>query len=507
MEYQESMSASALAQIRNQIFDSLHLHNWADGIMDLIDTLSSAGQVRSVVELSLQPAFHGRHYSGLYKAVRYFPLSGSQLRAIFADYLPHPQERPFRLLAVDTVPHPRPFADCLQDRGYIYQPNPTPGGKPVAVGHTYSLLAFLPERESASSPPWVVFLDARRVATDQNAAQVAQEQVSQWLEVQEQTEQPLPACRTLVEADTRFSTPDFIYPLAAEKGSNVLVRVRSNRVFFCPPPQSERATRGHPRWYGKRFALDDPTTWPHPDEEESWEETTHRGRTLVVHLEAWRGMRMRGTRQWPMHLCPCTLIRVWTTAPEGEMVHPRPLWLALFGPCQPAPRHGGPAPRHGGPAACGSGGGQEEWPLREVVRAYLQRSHQEHGHRFLKRNLLATTYQTPEVRNEEHWWRLVLVAAFQIWLARDVAQSLPRPWERYLFQRQEGGASPKAVPPSHVQRDMGRIIRALGSPARRLQPRGKPVGRRKGMRLTPRARPGIVRKGATKGSQTASQPN
>jgi len=179
------MSASALAQFRNQIFDSLHLHNWADGIMDLIDTLSSAGQVRSVVELSLQPAFHGRHYSGLYKAVRYFPLSGSQLRAIFADYLPHPQERPFRLLAVDTVPHPRPFADCLQDRGYIYQPNPTPGGKPVAVGHTYSLLAFLPERESASSPPWVVFLDARRVATDQNAAQVAQEQVSQWLEVQD----------------------------------------------------------------------------------------------------------------------------------------------------------------------------------------------------------------------------------------------------------------------------------------------------------------------------------
>ena len=65
MEYQESMSASALAQFRNQIFDSLHLHNWADGIMDLIDTLSSAGQVRSVVELSLQPAFHGRHYSGL----------------------------------------------------------------------------------------------------------------------------------------------------------------------------------------------------------------------------------------------------------------------------------------------------------------------------------------------------------------------------------------------------------------------------------------------------------
>ena len=104
------------------------------------------------------------------------------------------------------------------------------------------------------------------------------------------------------------------------------------------------------------------------------------------------------------------------------MVYPRPLWLALFGP------------------------GQEEWPLREVVRAYFQRSHQEHGHRFLKRNLLATAYQTPEVRNEERWWRIVLVAAFQIWLARELAQTLPRPWERYLHRRREGGEGEKEVP-------------------------------------------------------------
>jgi hypothetical protein len=53
-----------------------------------------------VVELNLQPAFYGRHYSGLYKAVRYSPLSGAQLCVIFADYLPHPQEGPFRLLAL-----------------------------------------------------------------------------------------------------------------------------------------------------------------------------------------------------------------------------------------------------------------------------------------------------------------------------------------------------------------------------------------------------------------------
>jgi len=321
----------------------------------------------------------------------------------------------------------------------------------VAVGHTYSLLAFLPESESASSPPWAVFLDARRVATDQNAAQMAQEQIAPWVETQERAEHPVPARPTPVAADSRYSTPPFVYPLV-QRGLSVVVWMRHNRVFFRPPPEAEGPARGHPRWYGERFVLSDPTTGPPPDEEE----TTRQGKTRVIHLQAWQGMRMRGHRQWPMHRCPCTPIRVWVTTPEGEMVYPQPLWLALFGP------------------------GQEEWPLREVVRAYFQRSHQEHGHRFLKRNLLATAYRTPEVRNEERWWRIVLVAAFQIWLGRELAQMRPRPWERYLHRRREGGESVKEVPPSHVQRDMERILRALGTPARRLQPRGKPVGRREG---------------------------
>ncbi len=176
-----------LAQFRNQLYEKLHLYNWADCGMDLIDALASAQGVRSVVELSLQPAFRNRHPSGLFKAIRFFPLSGQEMMALFAPYLPLPQQRPFRLLAVDTLPHPRPFAECLEDRGYIYAPNPTPGQKPIAIGHTCSLLAFLPEREDELlDPPWAVFLDAQRVATSQNAAQVGQRQIVRWLQIQAQ---------------------------------------------------------------------------------------------------------------------------------------------------------------------------------------------------------------------------------------------------------------------------------------------------------------------------------
>lgn len=477
------MSADTLSQFRNQLYELLYLYNRADTGMDLIDVLSCAQGERSVVELSLQPAFRGRHYSGLFKAIGHFPLTPQQMMSLFARHLPLPQGRSFRLLAVDTVPHPRPYAACLEDRGFVYAPNPTPGQRPVAVGHTYSLLAFLPEAETETAPPWAVFLDAQRVATDQTATQVARRQVFQWLQAQAQASPPLSANQTLVEADSRYSTPEFIYPLVVEDGTNVLVRLRSNRVVFEPPQEEAASQRGHPRWYGLPFALEDPTTWPKPDVEETWMVTDRRGRTRVCHLQAWREMRMRGTRKWPMHRCPFTLIRVWVTTPEGEKVYSRPLWLALFGPRR------------------------NEWPLRAVVAAYFQRSHQEHGHRFLKRNLLATAYQTPEVEHEERWWCILVLAHFQLWLAREMSRAELRPWERYIFRQRGDFQEGEALSPAQVQRVFGRIIGRIGSPACRLQPRGKPRGREKGMRLLARPRREIVRKGASKGRRASHRPN
>lgn len=51
-----------------------------------------------------------------------------------------------------------------------------------------------------------------------------------------------------------------------------------------------------------------------------------------------------------MHRCPFTLIRVWATTPEREIIYARPLWLPLFG-----------LQRNGG--------------LREASEGYLQRWH------------------------------------------------------------------------------------------------------------------------------------
>jgi len=131
-----------------------------------------------------------------------------------------------------------------------------------------------------------------------------------------------------------------------------------------------------------------------------------------------------------------------------------------------------------------------ELALKDIWQAYSQRYDLEHFIRFGKQRLLLTQYQTPDTEHEENWWQLVQLAYVQLYLARELANKLPRPWERYQPVRPGGVASP-----SQTQRDFGRIIRQFGTPAKPPKPRGNPSGRAKGARPTPRSRPRVVRKG------------
>lgn len=66
------------------------------------------------------------------------------------------------------------------------------------------------------------------------------------------------------------------------------------------PAEGRILAAGHPRWYRQRFALGDPTTWPKPEVAETRTVTNRRGRIRVYPLQAWREIRRRGTREWPM---------------------------------------------------------------------------------------------------------------------------------------------------------------------------------------------------------------
>jgi hypothetical protein len=109
--------------------------------------------------------------------------------------------------------------------------------------------------------------------------------------------------------------------------------------------------------------------------------------------------------------------------------------------------------------------------------------------RFCKQRLLMGSNQTPDVEHEENWVQLTLLAYIQLWAARDVAQSLPRPWEKSHHKKTN-----HSLTPSLVQRDFYRIILRIGTPAISPNPRGFSSGRAVGSLQEKRKRYPVVKK-------------
>ena len=462
-----------LEQFRQQLYESFPSR--ADALMDLLDALSSNTTARSVVELCLNPLFR-QGYGSVYTAIHSLPECPAQAAVwqreayeqkqtrLIASYLPLPQQREFWLFGLDVTPAPRPFAQTLEDRGFVHQPTPIKGNKPVAIGHQYSALMAFPEKGRLTDPPWVVPLSMRRVESQQTATTVGANQMKALL-----TDETLPFHNQLcVEVvDSAYSGVPFLGRVDDCDNLVTIARVRSNRTLYRQAkPQPSPRPQGHPTWYGDPFHLQDPTTWGVPDEKAKTVWTTRKGRSLTVHIEAWRDLVMSGTFEYPMHRHPFTLIRCTVTDTDGKPVFVRPLWLLVMGRRR------------------------LEVSLLKARQAYGQRFDMEHFFRFGKQRLLLSAYQTPKVDHEENWWHIVCLAYVQLWLARSLPQTMPRPWERYLPQPPSEVASPTTV-----QRDFSRIIRQIGSPADAPKPRGYSPGRAKGQRQSRRERQPVVKKG------------
>jgi hypothetical protein len=459
-------SLESLQRFRQRLYE--HLGARRDASLNLLDSLCANTQARSVVELSLNPAFE-RDYTSLYAAIEAFtpePTTRDQspstgLSALVSEQLPEPSPaRPFWLLGVDTTPNPRPFAATLADRGVVYQPNPAPGNKPIAVGHRYSVVAALPQR-SRLDPPWVVPLQAQRVASDTTATAVA---AAQMAAVLADPAQPYGAALSVQVADSDYSHAAYLHTLSAFSNHVVIARSAGNRVYYRPAPASASAC-GHPTWYGAPFRLADPETWGSPSQRAEWPDQTASGRAIRLTLERWNDLLMRGHRDSPMQDHPFDVVRCCVfDAQTGRALFKRPLWLIVMGQRR------------------------AELSLQQIEQAYRQRFDLEHFFRFGKHHLLLDRFQTPDLTHEEHWWPLVCLAYVQLWLAAPLASDRPRPWERFLPKP----LADTRLSPARVQRDFARLIRLIGTPARAPKRRGMSPGRVKGTPGQRRARPPIV---------------
>ena len=240
-----SVTIEQFADFRESIYNTFTFR--ADATIDLVDAIASNISASSPVQLSLNPSFP-RQYSSLHDAVANFFVASdpdnaeaerhaqrmARMRTI-ADQCPKPFQRNFYLFGIDTTGEPRPFANTLEDRGYQYHPNPTPGNKPITVGHSYSIFADLPEKKGVTSAPWILPFLTERVPTDKKATTIGARQISDVLK-----DEKLPFANHLcdVVGDTAYSAFVFLDQMAEIKNLVLTVRVRSNRTFYESPVYS-----------------------------------------------------------------------------------------------------------------------------------------------------------------------------------------------------------------------------------------------------------------------------
>jgi DDE superfamily endonuclease len=461
----------------------------SDACMNLLDALSGNTGAKSIAELSLSPLFD-RGYHSLYKAIsKAFNTTcqsesnevkesqkeelekdeANNLTRAISELIDKPKQRPFYLFATDTTPHPRPYAKTLAERGYIYQPNTITGNKPINIGHYYSILSVLPEKETDNATAWSIPISGERVSLSKSGVEVASEQISDVMcDSSLHWHQQL----SVLVADTAYSQRSFLFEQSKHQNLVVIARCRSNRIFYQSPLVDESdKKRGCPKKYGERFDLGNPETWHEPDQINQIEQTTRKGRLLNVTIQAWDKMLMRGSKHQKMYRHPFTLLRITVTNDTNEPLW-KPMWLIIMGE-------------------------QRDCISPSIAyQSYRQRFDIEHMLRFKKQRLLMTEYQTPEAEHEENWIQLVMLAYVQLWGARHLAQHLPRPWERYLEPKND-----KIITPSVVQRDFQRIISEIGTPACSPKTRGNSVGRVQGQTQTKRTKHPVVKK------QSKSTPN
>ena len=466
-----------VVDFRRQLHQSFPFRS--DAIMDLIDALAGNNSAQSAVELSLGSLFP-RQYSSLHDAVDNFfvPSSphksqeeriGHQLNRmrIMATHCPKPIQQNYYLFGLDTTGQPRPFARTLADRTVNHHPNPAPGNKPIAIGHNYSVLAHLPEKQERSSHPWIIPLLIRRVPSDIKATDIGASQVEDLIQ-----DEALPFGNNLsvLVVDSSYSVREFLIREVRHKNLITLVRVRGNRTFHHLPPQND-SPKGHPLWYGADFDMKDPSTWGEPDATQILPLTLRNGRECQVYIEAWYNLLMNGKYGIPMHEHPFTLIRIIVIDSDGKQVFKNPLWLIAIGVRR------------------------QEISLSDAYHSYRQRYDIEHFFRFGKTKLLIDSYQTPDVEHEQNWWEIVGLAYTLLYVSAPLAKDLPRPWERYLPQIKE--LTPGNLPsPSMVMRNLFSIIRQIGTPSSLPKPRGKSPGRTKGYSPGKRERIPVIFKGS-----------
>jgi hypothetical protein len=426
---------SKLAAFRQSVYGCLIKAR--DALFELVDAVLTMPQLTSFPELSCAPVFR-RQWPSLYEALQDGAIDRKELLKIQVEYLP-PVDRP--LLVGDHTAWSRPQARTLKDRTFEHQPTPITGQKPITIGHGYSTLGVVPEKESS----WLLPLLHERINSEITPSAKMAVQLKE-------------VCPLLMKVslqrpfglfDSEYGSGTF---LKATDGidCDLLFRVRPNRKLrLAPGPYKGRGRRPE---HGPVFRLGDPTTWPEPDEE--WEVEDEKLGPMKI--KRWDSLHFEDAPKRNV-----MLLRVERLKARKTRRDPGVIWLGYCG--------------------------QDKPPLKSPMwREYLSRYVIEHWYRFINQSLhwKLPHLSTPE--QSELWSTLMVIASWQIWLARRAAEDSPRPWQK--------PQSPEKMTPGRVHQAMGGVLAGIGTPAKAPKPRGNSPGWPLGRVRTKRTRYAVIKK-------------
>lgn len=421
-------SIENLKRFRQQSYNMLG--NGRDALFDLMDAAITSRNISSFVELSLSPVFR-REWPSLYASVQD---GGPRRENLMSEYVQQIPVSELTILAGDHTTWGRAHAVTLKDRGYHHQPQLGIDSKPVAVGYGYSTIAWIPEAEGS----WALPLLHERISSNDTPLQKA---ASQLRLVCAQI-----SGAVLFLGDGEYGSAPFLKE-TADIHCTKLLRVRPNRVLYHAP--NEYQGYGRPHKHGKPFKLRDSSTWNPPGAQVSVEDPKL-GRLQV---RQWDILHLRQAADDPFTLLLVERLDV----PDSK-----PLWLIWIGKDKPN--------------------------LSKVWQKYLRRFAIEHWYRFLRQRLHWTTPQLSTPEQSACWSDLMPLMTWQLWLARDLVQDCPLPWQKPMTQ----------LSPGRVANSFALLLVRIASPACEPKPRGKSPGWPIGKKRTPRTRYPIVKKGFVK---------
>ena len=421
-----------LTQFRQAVYHTFTQR--ATALLELVDAVAQVPRPHSLAVLSLVMQ---RHWTTLDDALDAGRIDLEALRPLLAQtagaVAPY-RVAGCRVVLLDHPGFPRPAAPTVAAREVYPGPNGT-----RAVGHRYSWLTQLVDADGA----WVAPLDVERIGPGSPPVGIGLTQLARLAQV---SDEPV-----IAMADREYGVNDVLRVVPQLPGVPItcIARVRRNLVFYQPPPPRQPGQRGAARKYGDRVQLNDPATWPEP----VWTTTAVTASGEQIALQGWTNWLRRGIPQQPVHLIQMRVLNL-----DGQPRYAHPLWLMVVGALAL----------------------DAVWPL------YPRRWREETLHRQIKDLFSWSRAQLGSIARHERWTWVVLLAAWQVVLARALARDCPRPWER--------AARAGPLPLARVQRDYGRILWQFGLAMPPPKPRGKAPGRRPGTIVPPKLRQPLLKR-------------